>query len=542
MENRKRNIQMKFYVTEEEKRLIDEKMKQLPIRQYGAYFRKMAIDGYILVVDRSDTKAYIRELQAVSRNINQIAKRANATGTVYRQDIEDIKKAVDEIWRLQRRTLLNQPLKAAIDYILNPEKTDGKLLASSFGCGLETADIEFAWTREAAGDRGTHLGRHLIQSFAVGETTPEEAHKIGMELAQAVLGGKYEFVLTTHVDKDHLHNHLIFNAVSFVDYKKYHSNKQSYHAIRRTSDRICKEHGLSVVVPGQEKGKSYAEYTAEKQGTSYKAKLKTAIDTLIPQVKDFEELLRRLQEMGYEIKQGKYISFRAAGQERFTRAKTLGAAYTEEAIKERIKGVYAAKSKTLREDKKIRLVVDLENSIKAQQSAGYERWAKIHNLKQAAKSMNFLTENKIEYYSELESKIADIMTAHDAAAKAVKEVEQRMSDLSLLIKHTTTYRQLKPIYDEYRKSPDKEKYLRGHESEIILFEAAARALKEMQIKKLPDLAALRKEYSSLNDRKTKLYEDYRQAKKQMQEYGVVKKNVDSILYPSQSRAKEQERG
>ena len=183
--------------------------------------------------------------------------------------------------------------------------------------------------------------------------------------------------------------------------------------------------GLSVVVPGQDKGKSYAEYTAEKQGTSYKAKLKTAIDTLIPQVKDFDELLRRLQEMGYEIKQGKYISFRAAGQERFTRTKTLGAAYTEEAIKERIKGVYVAKTKTLREDKKIRLVVDLENSIKAQQSAGYERWAKIHNLKQAAKSMNFLTENKIEYYSELENKIADIMTAHDAAAKAVKEVEQR---------------------------------------------------------------------------------------------------------------------
>lgn len=173
---------------------------------------------------------------------------------------------------------IKSTLKAAIDYILNPEKTDGKLLASSFGCGLETADIEFAWTREAAGDRGTHLGRHLIQSFAVGETTPEEAHKIGMELAGAVLGGKYEFVLTTHVDKDHLHNHLIFNAVSFVDYKKYHSNKQSYHFIRRTSDRICKEHGLSVVVPGQDKGKSYAEYTAEKQGTSYKAKLKTAID------------------------------------------------------------------------------------------------------------------------------------------------------------------------------------------------------------------------------------------------------------------------
>ena len=144
-----------------------------------------------------------------------------------------------------------------------------------------------------------------------------------MELAGAVLGGKYEFVLTTHVDKDHLHNHLIFNSVSFVDYKKYHSNKQSYYHIRRTSDRICKDMAIRWCIPTA--GESYAEYTAEKQGTSYKAKLKTAIDNLIPRVKDFDELLRRLQEMGYEIKQGKYISFRAAGQERFTRTKTLGA-------------------------------------------------------------------------------------------------------------------------------------------------------------------------------------------------------------------------
>ena len=288
-------------------------------------------------------------------------------------------------------------LKAAIDYILNPEKTDGKLLASSFGCGMETADIEFAWTREAAGDRGTHLGRHLIQSFQVGETTPEEAHKIGTELAQAVLGGKYEFVLTTHVDKGHLHNHLIFNAVSFVDYKKYQSNKRSYHFIRRTSDRICAAHGLSVIEPGQDKGKSYKEYTAEKQGTSYKAKLKAAVDLLIPQVKDFEELLSRLQAAGYEIKRGKYISCRAAGQERFTRLKTLGAAYAETAIEERIKGVYAAKTKPLRDDSIIRLVTDIESRIKAGQSAGLEQ-AKINNLKQAAKSLNFLTDNLVAVY------------------------------------------------------------------------------------------------------------------------------------------------
>ena len=152
---------------------------------------------------------------------------------------------------------IKSTLKAAIDYICNPEKTDGKLLVSSYGCAAETADIEFAWTRRHAIDKGTNLGRHLIQAFQPGEVTPEQAHEIGMELAKEILGGKYEFVLTTHIDKDHVHNHLIFNAVSFADHKHYHSNKRSYHYIRRTSDRLCKEHGLSVIIPGQDKGKSY---------------------------------------------------------------------------------------------------------------------------------------------------------------------------------------------------------------------------------------------------------------------------------------------
>lgn len=141
---------------------------------------------------------------------------------------------------------IKSTLKAAIDYICNPEKTDGKLLVSSYGCTAETADIEFEWTRHHSIDKGTHLGRHQIQAFEPREVTPEEAHEIGMELAKEILGGKYEFVLTTHINKDLVHNHLIFNAVSFADHKHYHSNKRSYHYIRRTSDRLCKEHGLSL--------------------------------------------------------------------------------------------------------------------------------------------------------------------------------------------------------------------------------------------------------------------------------------------------------
>lgn len=160
---------------------------------------------------------------------------------------------------------IKSTLKKALDYICNPAKTDGKLLVSSVGCSPETADIEFTWTRKHAIEKGTHLGRHLIQAFEPGETTPEQAHEIGMQLAKEILGGQYEFVLTTHIDKGHIHNHLIFNAVSFTDYHHYHSNKRSYHFIRRVSDRLCKENGLSVIIPGQDKGKSYAEHSAEKK-------------------------------------------------------------------------------------------------------------------------------------------------------------------------------------------------------------------------------------------------------------------------------------
>ena len=242
-------------------------------------------------------------------------------------------------------------LNKAIDYICNPDKTDDKILISSYGCSYETADIEFGFTLSKARDKGDNLGHHLIQSFAPGEVSYEEAHRIGKELADKVLGGRYEYVLTTHIDKGHIHNHIIFCAADFVTHRKYISNKKSYYQIRNESDRLCKEHGLSVVTPGQGKGKKYAEWDAERKGTSWKAKLKALIDVTIPKAKDFDDFLRLMEAAGYEIKRGKYISFRAPGQERFTRCKTLGEAYTEEAITERIAGAYRAKPKALRQEK-----------------------------------------------------------------------------------------------------------------------------------------------------------------------------------------------
>ena len=211
---------------------------------------------------------------------------------------------------------IKSTLSKALDYIENPDKTDGKMLVSSFGCSYETADIEFEYTLSQALQKGNNLAFHLIQSFEPGEVDYQKAHEIGKQLADAVTKGQHEYVLTTHIDKGHVHNHIIFCAVNFVDHRKYNSNKRSYYGIRNMSDKLCRENGLSVVVPGKgSKGKSYAEYQAEKTGTSWKGKLKIAVDALIPQVSSFEELLQRLQAAGYEIKPGKYVSCRAPGQE-----------------------------------------------------------------------------------------------------------------------------------------------------------------------------------------------------------------------------------
>ena len=436
---------------------------------------------------------------------------------------------------------IKSTLSKALDYIENPDKTDGKMLISSFGCSYETADIEFGYTLSQALDKGSNLAFHLIQSFAPGEVDYEKAHEIGKQLADAVTKGQHEYVLTTHIDKGHVHNHIIFCAVNFVDHRKYNSNKRSYYGIRNMSDKLCRENGLSVVVPGKgSKGKSYAEYQAEKTGTSWKGKLKIAVDALIPQVSSFEELLTRLQAAGYEIKPGKYVSCRAPGQERFTRLKTLGADYTEEAIRERIAGRRAKAAKAPREQRDVSLLIDIENSIKAAQSKGYEQWAKIHNLKQAAKTMNFLTEHKIEQYADLVSRIEEMSAASGQAEDALKNAEKRLADMAVLIKNVSTYQKTKPVYDAYRKARNREKYRAGQEQAIILHEAAARSLKAAGIAKLPNLAALQSEYEALQAQKEALYADYGKLKKKVREYDIIKQNIDSILQAD--RQPEREKG
>ena len=430
---------------------------------------------------------------------------------------------------------IKSTLKKALEYIQNPDKTDDKMLVSSFGCSYETADIEFAFTLSQALDKGNNLAHHLIQSFEPGEVSFEKAHEIGKQLADAVTKGQYEYVLTTHIDKGHVHNHIIFCAVNFVDYHKYNSNKRSYYGIRNINDRLCYENGLSVITPEKgRKGKSYIEYQTAKTGTSWKGKLKEAVDLLIPQVTDFEELLEKLQASGYEIKLGKYVSCRAPGQERFTRLKTLGIDYTEEAIQKRIAGIRSRNVKIPKQEQGISLLIDIENNIKAQQSAGYEHWAKIHNLKQAAKTMNFLTENNILQYEYLIKKIDEIILDSEQTADSLKQVEKKLSDMAVLIKNISTYQKTKDIHRGYIKAKDKEAYRRKYESSLILYEASGKALKDAGIKKLPELAALQKEYTALQKKKEAIYSDYGKLKKKVKEYQKIKQNVDTILQKEKS--------
>lgn len=438
-------------------------------------------------------------------------------------------------------------LSKAIAYILNPEKTDKKLLVSSYGCASETAAREFEWTRKIAEQKGMNpvriIARHVIQSFEIGEVTPELAHEIGKQFADEILGGKYEYVLTTHIDKDHVHNHLIFNAVDFVDYHAYKSYKRIYYDMREVSDRLCKENGLSVIPPSQNKGMGYKEYTEAKRGTSWKQKLKQTIDRLVITAKDYDDFLRLMQEAGYEIKTGKYISFRAEGQERFTRSKTIGENYTEERIKERIAGRTPRRNRRQTVPKGISLIGDIQERIRLIDSKGYEYKAKLTILKEAARTLNYLTENNLLQYADLEKKVEDVHSSYDRTGKELKVVEARLREVQPLIKNISNYQRLKPVYDAFQKAKDKPSFKAKHEAELVIFEAARSTLLAMQgDEKLPSLKTLQAEQQRLLDEQQRLYDERAKLKKEVKQIETIKSNVDTFLAPSADHDRDHLRG
>ena len=437
---------------------------------------------------------------------------------------------------------IKSTLKKALDYIENPDKTEDKMLVSSFGCSYETADIEFEMLLAQAIQKGNNLAHHLIQSFAPGEATPEQAHEIGKQLADEVLQGKYSYVLTTHIDKGHVHNHLIFCAVDMVNHRKYNSNRQSYAYIRRTSDRLCRENGLSVVQPSRDKGKSYAEWDAGRKGKSWKAKLKAAIDAVIPQAKDFDDFLRLMAAQGYEIKQGKFISFRAPGQERFTRlrASTLGDGYDLQDVLSAIEG---KEKRPGRSERKISLAVDIQAKLAAGKGPGYERWAKVFNIKQMAAALAYIQDNNLTDYEQLAKKATEAADRFHVISEQVKQTEQAMKTNAGLKAATVQYAKTRPVFEQYKVTKYSRKFLAEHEADLELYRAAQAEMRSLLGgAKLPKMDVLKEEGRKLTAKKKQLYGEYQKARRDMQEIVTIKANIDTLMgYTEPGRKQEKER-
>ena len=420
-------------------------------------------------------------------------------------------------------------LNKALDYIQNPDKTDKKLLVSGYACTPTVALFQFNQVKQIAEKKNGILAEHLIQSFAPGEVDYETAHKIGIELADRILKGRFQYVIATHIDRGNIHNHIIWNSVSFKDHKKYHSSPNSYYFIRRTSDIICAENGLSVIEIPKDKGKSHYEHLLDKKGQSWKSKLRQTIDYCILKSRSWDEFLMLMDKEKYEIKYGKYISFRAEGQERFTRSKTLGDHYTEESIRKRIAGESVGLS-SKKPDIRHSLVIDIENNIKAMQSKGYANWAKVFNLKLVAETVNYLSENNISDISTLDAKISELSDKLYENKERAKANEKRIKVLEEQINDISVYRKTKPIVEGVPKHFGKEKYRHEHEAEFILYAAAERSIKKaFGDKKLPLIKELRAEQKKLKTEADKLWAEIKGERPQLDELKNMKRNIEVFL-------------
>ena len=365
----------------------------------------------------------------------------------------------------------------AVNYICNPDKTDSSILITAFGTSPETAAEDFRFTLSHTDLSDPNKAYHLIQSFAPGEVSAEEAHKIGEELADRLLGGRYSYIVATHTDKGHIHNHIIFCAADNIDYKKYHDCKQTYWNIRRLSDEICEEHDLSVLRESSHKSKSYKEWQSEKSGTSWKAQLKKDINECIKQSRTYEEFLSLMMAKGYEIKDAeisenahKYIAFRAPGQERWSRgrAKSLGAEYTKERIKERIEEKARVRAERMKKfTSRPASMIDTTQERFAE-SPGLKRWAEMQNLKAAAKMQSELAGMGFSSLSEVDEKIEALHLQAKTGKKTTVELDRRKKTAAENLRFARQYAENRKYEKGYEKSKDKERYYRTHHTEIHL--------------------------------------------------------------------------
>ncbi|MEY8518321.1 relaxase/mobilization nuclease domain-containing protein [Lachnospiraceae bacterium 29-84] len=417
----------------------------------------------------------------------------------------------------------------AVDYICNPDKTDEGILISSYGCSPETAAYDFKFALSKTSQSDPNKAYHLIQSFLPGEVTYKEAHQIGVELADRLLEGKYSYVVSTHIDKGHVHNHVIFCAADNVNHQKYHDCKKTYYNIRSLSDDLCREHELSVITPGEKRGKTYKEWQAGKNGSAWKEQLKSDIDEAIKTAATYEDCMELIRAKGYEIKgedfgekAHKFISFRPLDRERFVRgsAKSLGAEYTKEQIKERItekaltkdkkRVPFPTRKKPIVRDYSKKNLIDTTGD-KFAESPGLNHWADIQNLKIAAAAYS-----QTGSISELEGQIAAKSALAKTARTSLVETERQLKDLGQVLKYAEQYKTNRIYHIRYQKSKDKDRYLRQHETELLLHDGAENMLKRfgIDIRNL-DVEKLRSDYNALYSKKQTLQNTYKTTEKEI---------------------------
>ena len=444
---------------------------------------------------------------------------------------------------------IRRTLSKAVKYITNPKKTEEELYVSCFGCTRESLVSEFALTRSCAGKESPVLAQHLIQSFAKDEVDAATAHEIGKELADRFTGGKHEYIIATHLDRGHIHNHIIFNHIDFIDHQRFHSDAQKLRELRSLNDEICEDHGLSVIKDPKGQGKSYYEWAMDKLGRSYKKRLRDNIDMLIPLVHSYGELLIKLQDMGYEIKTGKYDSFRMNGQERFTRSKTLGPDYTKEAIIERINHLENAPIATpvkkpyyirvWKYDQALGLIENTGNYLLFVQSNYSRQRMAIQDAKKIAATYNLLKEKGIDSIEKLDATIKEAKTALRDTREKIRDTETKIAGINDTIKYVERVSKHRPIYNEYIKSGKSPAFYEAHRSEIMLYEAAKKTLEQKGLRgESVSLSMLNKERSTLEDQRIDMFAGLESLQSECNDLITAKKNVEAIINEGRDDEKE----
>ena len=433
-------------------------------------------------------------------------------------------------------------LKSRTDYVQNPDKTQQGELVSSYECSPLTVDEEFMLSKRqyelvtGRRQKSDVIAYQIRQSFKPGEITAEEANKVGYELAERFLKGKHAFIVATHTDRAHVHNHIIYNSTALDGTRKFRDFLLSGLAVQRLSDLICLEHQLSIIEikPYRERQKR----TLYPPRESNRDKLCAIIDNILLNEKpaDFEAFLQKLEQQGYEVKRGKYTSVKGARQKRFIRFRTLGAGYSEEELKAVLAGEaeHRPRQKCPAPEQKFQMLVDIQAKLAEGKGAGFARWAKQHNLKEMSRTLVFLQENKIGSIEEMQERVDAATARYHELGDSIKASEKRLAEIAVLKAHIINYAKTRSIYDAYRKTGYSKRFLEAHHTEITLHKAAKAAFDESNLKTLPKVKELDAEYSKLLTKKKAAYPDYRKAKEEMQELLRARRNVELFFAEEKS--------